>query len=146
MTSLQDILRLIRRGEEDEAESINSVDENETDSLDRPPATEPLEEGTELLASGEFGRIGTKRRAQHPNVVKTILRQRSRAIPVYIKENIHSVRIISLGLHSMLCYSVRTFYHAFRILFPTLMEPLWQTMTPRFILRHFPKVFVFFPH
>jgi hypothetical protein len=141
MTSLGQFLRSIRGGYEEDAETINSDDENETDSLDHPPATEHLQEGSELLGSGEFGRIGVKYRAQqrNPSIVKTILRQRSRAIPVHIKEDIHSVRII-LSRSTLL----RTSYFAFRISFPILMELLWQTMTLGFILRHFPKVFLFF--
>jgi WD repeat-containing protein 23 len=94
MSSLRDLLGLDEY-EEDDAEYINSDDYYETDSLDPPAiATEPLEEGLELLASGDFGRIGVKHRTQqrNPNIVKRILKQRSHAIPVHIKEDFHSVR------------------------------------------------------
>jgi WD repeat-containing protein 23 len=108
MTSLGQFLRSIRGGYEEDTETINS-DDNDTDSLDHPPATEHLEEGSELLASGEFGRIGVKNQAQrNPSIVKTILRQRSCAIPVHIKEDIHSVRILlsplNLTENILLCF------------------------------------------
>jgi len=131
--------------EEDDAEFINSDDYYESDPLDHDTpaiATEPLEEGLELLASGDFGRIGIKHRIQqrNPNIVKKILKQRSRAIPVHSKEDFHSVRITSLHKLKLL----RKFCYAFRILFPILMELLWQIMTPGFILPRFPKVFLLF--
>ena len=104
MTSLRDLLRN-EDGYEEGAESIDSYDENATNSVD-PPATEPLEQGVELLASGEFGRIGLKHRTQqrNPNIVEKILKQRSRAIPVHVEEEIHSVRI-TRDSNSKLCYS-----------------------------------------
>jgi WD repeat-containing protein 23 len=59
-----------------------------------PAVTEPEKEGLELIASGDFGRIGVKDRAQrkNPNIVKTILNQRFRPIPLQHKEEVHSVR------------------------------------------------------
>jgi len=97
MTSLRDLLGLMQDGYEDDTEFIDSDGYSEMGPLD-PPATEPLEEGLELLASGDFGRIGIKHRTQqhNPNIVKKILKQRSRAIPVHIKEEFQSVRISSL--------------------------------------------------
>lgn len=95
---MTNVSRLMRCEYEGDNIKFDSDDEHETDSesLDHSAATEPLEEGPQLLASGEFGRIGVKRRVEHRNlnVVKTILRQRSRAIPVYLKEDIHSVRVV----------------------------------------------------
>lgn len=101
--------------EEDEDEFIDSdhyswQDEMETTHpLNRFRATEradSAEGGSELLASGEFGRIGVKPQAQqgNPNIVRTIFKQRTRAIPVHHKEEIHSVCIANLHPGSTLCY------------------------------------------
>lgn len=101
MSNFERFLRILRSGyEEGESGFINSDD---ADLLDHPspPAAQPSEEGIELLGSGEFGRIGVKHRARqgNPNIVRTILKQRSCTIPVHSREDIHSV---SIGSHQML--------------------------------------------
>ena len=146
MTSLQQFIRIIRgEFEEEEDESIDSdhwpwQDEIETTrDLNQFPASS-TKPGSGLLASGEFGRIGVKRQAQqgNPNVVRTIFKQRTRAIPVHHKEEIQSVCIISV-LNAML---LRAFYFIvpFRNLYLIVMELLWQTMMLGFILHLFLKV------
>ncbi|PPQ77004.1 hypothetical protein CVT25_014821 [Psilocybe cyanescens] len=55
-----------------------------------PPVTEPKKEGLELLASGDFGRVGVKSRGRRNriNIARTILDKGSRPIPFSNREDI----------------------------------------------------------
>ncbi|KAF9486361.1 WD40 repeat-like protein [Pholiota conissans] len=57
-----------------------------------PPVTEPQQEGLELLASGEFGRVGVKHRTRSDNlnISKGVLNQLYRPIPTPSREDIQS--------------------------------------------------------
>ncbi|KAH9486363.1 LEC14B-like protein [Psilocybe cubensis] len=55
-----------------------------------PPVTEPKKEGLELLASGDFGRVGVKSRGRRnrANIARTILGRGSHPIPLFNREDI----------------------------------------------------------
>jgi len=59
-----------------------------------PPVTEPQKAGVELLASGEFGRVGVKSRdrRQRFNVARTVLNQGNHPVPSLNREELSSVR------------------------------------------------------
>lgn len=65
--------------------------------MDRPSwheeVKEPVEEGVELLYSGDFGRIGPKSRSRRKavNIARQILSQNSVATPVTYREELISV-------------------------------------------------------
>lgn len=63
-----------------------------------PPVTEPKKEGLELLASGDFGRVGVKSRSRRNrgNITRTILDRGSRPIPLSNREDILNVRLFCL--------------------------------------------------
>ncbi|KAF9556421.1 WD40 repeat-like protein [Agrocybe pediades] len=56
------------------------------------PVTEPKKEGVELLASGEFGRVGVKSRVRRKrfNVARTILSQGNHPVPSLNREELSS--------------------------------------------------------
>ncbi|KDR85616.1 hypothetical protein GALMADRAFT_234583 [Galerina marginata CBS 339.88] len=55
-----------------------------------PPVKEPQKEGLELLASGDFGRVGVKSRSRRsrPNIARTLLNPGNRPIPHINREDI----------------------------------------------------------
>lgn len=60
-----------------------------------PPVTEPQKEGLELLASGDFGRVGVKNRTRRNrrNIARTVLNQGKNPVPLSNREDILTVCI-----------------------------------------------------
>jgi len=59
-----------------------------------PPVKEPQKAGLELLASGDFGRVGVKARSRRnsSNILKTVSHKFYRPLPLTSREDLHSVR------------------------------------------------------
>jgi len=95
---------------------------------------EPVEEGVELLYSGDFGRIGPKSRSRRKvvNIARQILSQSSVAIPETYREELISVCLQHLrDLH---------FLSVDRTWYLIQMALLWQNILPTSILANSPLV------
>ncbi|KAF9531828.1 WD40-repeat-containing domain protein [Crepidotus variabilis] len=139
--TLQDVARLLsRRGAsarllvneddefEDEPEDFEEPEDPSEDELFRytqtgrnssgtwfPLAKEPQAAGLELLASGDFGRVGVKQRTQRSqiNVVRAALNQRPRAIPLSDPEDLHSNLVPNTNGTTVATYDSRMYTASF---------------------------------
>lgn len=59
-----------------------------------PPVKEPQKAGLELLANGDFGRVGVKARSRRNsyNILKTVSHKFYRPLPLTSREDLHTVR------------------------------------------------------
>jgi len=59
-----------------------------------PPVSEPQKAGLEILANGDFGRVGVKARSRRNsrNISKTVLHKFYRPLPLTSREDLQSVR------------------------------------------------------
>lgn len=87
--------------EDEDDENYNGTEDDGIEGYSRvsahqwyPPVTEPQKAGLELLANGDFGRVGVKARSRRNshNILKTVSHKFYRPLPLTSREDLQSVR------------------------------------------------------
>jgi WD repeat-containing protein 23 len=133
--TLQDLARLMSVGaatrignnrvtiqpedEEDEEDDGDYMEEDDEDVYSPshqstqwfPPVTEPQQAGLDLLASGEFGRVGVKHRTRRNNlnISRSVLNQFYQPIPIPSREDTQSVCSYHLEDYRSITLSIYNF-------------------------------------
>jgi WD repeat-containing protein 23 len=116
--TLQDLARLMSVGtttrvgdrvhiQPDDDEDYNGAEDDDNEDYINPrasahqwypPVSEPQKAGLELLASGDFGRVGVKARSRRNshNILKPVLNKFYHPLPLTSREDLQSVRDINL--------------------------------------------------